>query len=80
MADVPSSPEPEVDHIDPERDERMAKWVVEVYAPAVEIIAKTLVERDLPLGPMGAERAAIEILARLLDADPPITVKLASED
>jgi len=65
---------------DPERDQRMVEWVAKVYAPAVEIIAKTLMERNLPLGPMGAKRAASEILARLLDADPPITLKQLSDD
>jgi hypothetical protein len=70
----------EVDQGNPEQDKRMAEWTTKVYDPAVKIIAQTLMERNLPLGPSGAERAARAILARLSAADPPIAIELLSDD
>ena len=79
MADA--QPESETDYErGPEQDKRMAEWTTKVYDPAVKIIAETLIERDLPLGPSGAERVARAILARLSSADPPITIELSSDD
>lgn len=70
----------EADQGDPEQDKRMAEWTTKVYDPAVKIIAETLMERNLPLGPSGAERAARAILARLSSVDPSITIALLSDD
>jgi hypothetical protein len=67
-----------IEPLDPEPEERVGDWVTEVYGPAVEIIAKTLMDDHLPVGPTGAGRVARTILAKLAQAEPPLTVALLS--
>jgi hypothetical protein len=72
MPDLEKSEIPPADGAD--RD-----WIATVYGPAVEIIANTLMDcRGRPLGPIGSKRVARTVLARLAQAEPPLTVALLS--